>query len=104
MPKVVNAKLLDGDVIALNRKLQELGYDTVGQFLRDFARGKVYLSRTKGIPLELNYVMLARMIAHILLEENGKPCDAEGVSRCPMVDWAGFEPATSRLRSEHYYL
>jgi hypothetical protein len=20
-----------------------------------------------------------------------------------MVDWAGFEPATSRLRSEHYY-
>jgi hypothetical protein len=20
-----------------------------------------------------------------------------------VVDWAGFEPATSRLRSEHYY-
>jgi len=45
MPKVVNAKLRDDDVITLERKSQELGYETVDELLRDFARSKVYLLR-----------------------------------------------------------
>ncbi len=43
MPRVVNAKLTDNDTIALNRKFQELGYDTASQLLRDISRSKVYL-------------------------------------------------------------
>ena len=74
-------------------KLQEFGYDTVGQFLRDFARSKVYLSRTKGIPFDINYDMLSSLIKDKL---------RKSIPNSDM-DWAGFEPATSRLRSEHYY-
>jgi hypothetical protein len=29
--------------------------------------------------------------------------NCERFTRIRKVDWAGFEPATSRLRSEHYY-
>jgi hypothetical protein len=29
--------------------------------------------------------------------------ESEHFLRTNIMDWAGFEPATSRLRSEHYY-
>ena len=93
MPRVVNAKLTDNDTIALNRKFQELGYDTASQLLRDISRSKVYLSLTKGIPFDINYDMLSSLIKDKL---------RKSIPNSDM-DWAGFEPATSRLRSEYYY-
>ena len=38
----------------------------------------------------ISYIFLHRRI--VLVAESAK-----------IMDWAGFEPATSRLRSEHYY-
>ena len=80
MPKVVNAKLKDDDVIALNRKLQELGYDTVGQILRDFARDKVYLGRTKGIPNDIDFAKLAEFIVAKLKHELFPASDPQGIT------------------------
>ena len=48
---VIGAKLSQTDLVALNRLLEQSGYATLGQFLRDFARSKVMVaSASSGSP------------------------------------------------------
>jgi hypothetical protein len=38
---IIGAKLSQTDLVALNRAIQQMGYSTLGEFLRDFARNKI---------------------------------------------------------------
>ncbi|GEM_PF-3521785 len=38
---VIGAKLSQTDLVSLNRAMQQMGYSTLGEFLRDFARNKI---------------------------------------------------------------
>ncbi len=86
MPKVVNAKLRDDDVITLERKSQELGYETVDELLRDFARSKVYLSETKGIPFEIDYEKLATFIVNKSM--TSERLNSNSLNNSPRRDWS----------------
>ena len=66
LSKTVAAKLSEGDLMALNNLLHNLGYTTVGQFLRDIARRRLDLSskevlqRLTSIEEKVNQLSIGR--------------------------------------------
>jgi len=99
MPKVVNAKLRDDDVITLERKSQELGYETVDELLRDFARSKVYPSRTKGIPFEIDYEKLATFIVNKSM--TSERLNSNSLNNSPRRDWSSGQDIGFPILEKH---
>ncbi len=95
---VIGAKLSNTDLVALNRLLEQLGYATLGEFLRDFARNKVSISDASGSLLLMQ--RLTSLEAKVnLLVKSGR--DQLGEQVLERMGPAGFEPATSSARGWH---
>ena len=95
---VVSAKLSQTDLIALNRLLEQSGYATLGQFLRDFARSKVAIgSATASLKVDQRLTSLEQKVD--LLGSSGRSLTNEPALE--RMGPAGFEPATSSARGWH---
>ncbi len=56
-------------VIALDRKCQDRGYDTVGRLSRDCARSRVFVSLPKGIPFGIEHETIVALLVTELIED-----------------------------------